>query len=186
MRTSRISYLFCWVQYEILAIFSSTRPWKRLNQWEDCILHFKNLERDYLENGTYISKHPLLLNVIQAEFTLQSLLFLKKKNRQEKITNTIVKFPSLYCTNRVNLSDHNWLCYKTDLKNFNPPVYVQVPLAEKYRHYWLKVISAISRVFDMAWVRSCQSLTYNRGLKKGRAIMVNMARVRQHPNSSLT
>ena len=109
------------------------------NDWisERTVYYILKTLREITSRMGLISKHPLLLNVIQAEFTLQSLLFLKKKNRQEKITNAIVKFPSLYCTNRVNLSDHNWLCYKTDLKNFNPLVYVQVPLAEKYRRYWI-------------------------------------------------
>lgn len=109
------------------------------NDWisETTVYYILKTLREITSRMGLISKHPLLLNVIQAEFTLQSLLFLKKKNRQEKITNAIVKFPSLYCTNRVNLSDHNWLCYKTDLKNFNPLVYVQVPFAEKCRRYWI-------------------------------------------------
>jgi len=86
--------------------------------------------------------------------------------------HSYIKFPSLYCRNRVNSSDHNWLCYILTSKNFNLPIYVQGLVAEKYRRFWITKLTkshilAISmELFDMAWVNSCQSLTHNRGLAR--------------------
>lgn len=127
------------------------------------------------------------------------VLVVEKKNHKQTKKKTIIKdnahryikFPSLYCRNSINSSRSYLAMLHTKHEILKSSKLClrscswKIPPLLNYKTDQKSYLSYIYRVFDTVWVKSCQSLNYNWGLKncqiptelKGRptSIMVNMA-----------